>query len=413
MEGRNTGSPGHRKAAEYVAEQFERAGARAAGTQGYFQPARFESRVLEEERSSAELIIDGKAEKLALGDEVILLKRGSPGELVETPMVFVGYGLQIPEVEIDDFAGLDLKGKIAVFLNGAPKTVSGPLVSHYRTARERGKALRAAGAIGSASFSNPKYDEMPWSRSALSRFMPSMVIAEPGYDEEAGLRVGVAINPDRLDRFLAGTAYSAAKIFEMANSGQPLPRFPLKASLRTKVAYSRSAATSDNVAGVIPGTDSRLKNEYVVLSAHLDHVGVGRPINGDAIYNGAMDNASGVATLIEIARKLSQKPAKRSVLLVAVTGEEKGLLGSRFFAENPTVQKDNIIANINLDMFLPIVPLKSIVAYGLDESDLGVAFRKVAARHKVEVVADREPHGGGHAHFETTAVTRDCQIKQH
>src|SRR5206468_8637853 len=137
---------------------------------------------------------------------------------------------------------------------------------------------------------------------------------------------------------------------------------------------------SANIVAKLPGSDPVLKNEYVVLSAHIDHVGIGEPINGDRIYNGAMDNASGSAVLLDVAANLKKSPEKlkRSLLFVFVTGEEKGLLGSRYFTTHPTVKPGSMVANINIDMFLPIVPLKVLTVYGLAESDMGDLVRDVA-----------------------------------
>jgi Zn-dependent M28 family amino/carboxypeptidase len=155
----------------------------------------------------------------------------------------------------------------------------------------------------------------------------------------------------------------------------------------------RSEVESQNVAGVLPGTDPELKKEYVVLSAHLDHLGVGEPIRGDRIYNGAMDDASGVASLLDIAASLKESGARlrRSLLFVTVTGEEKGLLGSEFFAHNPTVDKKHIVADLNVDMFLPLFPLRLMTVYGVNESDLGPQIREVAAGLGVTVQEDQEP----------------------
>jgi Zn-dependent M28 family amino/carboxypeptidase len=159
------------------------------------------------------------------------------------------------------------------------------------------------------------------------------------------------------------------------------------------VKVDRRQVESQNVVAALPGTDPVLKNEYVVLSAHLDHVGVGEAINGDKIYNGAMDDASGVASLLEIARGLrdAKTMLRRSVLFVAVTGEEKGLLGSRYFAAHPTVDGKRLIADLNMDMFLPLYPMRLLTVYGLGESDLGSSVRKVAAAMKVEVQDDPAP----------------------
>jgi Zn-dependent M28 family amino/carboxypeptidase len=155
----------------------------------------------------------------------------------------------------------------------------------------------------------------------------------------------------------------------------------------------RAEVESQNVAAVLPGTDPQLKQEYVVLSAHLDHLGVGEPVRGDPIYNGAMDNASGVAALLDMAETLhaAHFRPRRSILFVAVTGEEKGLLGSEFFAHHPTVDKKNVVADLNVDMFLPLFPLRRITAYGLNESDLGAQLREVGARLGVAIQDDPEP----------------------
>jgi Zn-dependent M28 family amino/carboxypeptidase len=174
---------------------------------------------------------------------------------------------------------------------------------------------------------------------------------------------------------------------------QPLPKFAVPGRLRGVITYSQSSLTSNNVLAVMPGSDAKLKDEYVLLSAHLDHVGIADPINGDSIYNGAMDNASGVATLLEVARRLRDtgEQPKRSLLLLASTGEEMGLLGSKFFAGRPTVPITNIVANINLDMFLPIFPLRIVRGYGVGESDLASHLEAASKEVGVTVQDDPEP----------------------
>jgi Zn-dependent M28 family amino/carboxypeptidase len=143
----------------------------------------------------------------------------------------------------------------------------------------------------------------------------------------------------------------------------------------------------------LPGTDPKLKDEYVVLTAHLDHVGKGEPINNDPIYNGAMDNASGIATLLEAAQTFSQKKQRfrRSVIFLAVTAEEHGLRGSRYYAAHPTVPDRAIVANINIDMFLPLFPFRSFIVQGLEESNLAEDLQKVAGNLGIEALSDPEP----------------------
>jgi len=207
------------------------------------------------------------------------------------------------------------------------------------------------------------------------------------------MQFSIQVNPDRAEALFADSGHTFAEILELANADKPLPAFPLNLSFRAHIKLTRSQIESQNVVGLLPGADPVLKNEYVVFSAHLDHLGVGAPINGDGIYNGAMDDASGVATLIEIATLLHDEKIKlkRSVLFVAVTGEEKGELGSMFFASYPTVPRKSIVADINIDMFLPLFPLKYLEVQGLDESTLGDEIRAACKRAGVMVQADKEP----------------------
>jgi len=267
----------------------------------------------------------------------------------------------------------------------------GPIKSHYQ-ADERGWAFRRAGAAGLIALLNPNGVPLPWSRIAHMRLEPAMELRDPGDDPTPHPPFGALFNSERAERLFAGSGHTYQEIIEALRAGAPLPRFPLAVRLRAHVAASRSTARSDNVIGVLPGSDPGLANEYVVLSAHLDHVGIGEPVNGDRVYSGAMDNASGVASLIEIARRLRgpETRPRRSVQFLAVTGEEKGLLGSRYFAAHPTVP-GRIVADLNLDMVLPIFPLRYLEVQGLAESSLGEEIRAAAALAGVQVQADKEP----------------------
>ena len=391
MRGRETGSPEHRKAAEYVAEHFKKAGLEPAGTDGYLQPVAFRSRQINEAQSSLALVRAGKAEPVALGDEATFGMRIDPAPAVDAPLAFAGHGLQIPELKHDDFAGLDVKGKVVVYLSGSPKDVPGALAAHYQSAAERWNTLERLGAIGVISIANPRSMDVPWERSAPNRLNPAMALADASLDDTAGQQVSIAFNPARAERLFTGSGHTFAELLKIADEGRALPHFPLPAAVRAKVTVDTRNLDSHNVAGVVKGSDPALADEYVVLTAHLDHVGVGAPIGGDAIYNGAMDNASGIATLIESASTIAAAKPKRSVVLVAVTAEEKGLLGSRYYALNPTVPKSAIVANINMDMFLPLYPLKSLMVLGLDESDLGDEIRAVAQEMGIGVRPDPQP----------------------
>jgi len=393
LEGRNTGSEGHRKAAEFVASEFERDGLRPAGEQGYIQPVKFRTLQLDETKSSLALVRDGREQKYELGEEAIIGSRVDPAPEVEAGLVFVGYGLKVPEIGYDDFAGLETRGKIAVYVAGAPPNLSGPLASHYQSGAERAKTLRAAGIIGAISLANPRRMDIPWLRQAGNRGQAAMVLAAPGASDTEGSKIGIVWNPARADDLLAGSGHTFAEILEAVDAGKPVPHFAIPSTLKARTSVTRSELTSQNIAAVYPGSDPVLKNEYVVLSAHIDHLGVGKPVNGDAIFNGAMDNAAGVATVLDTAANLkaARPRVKRSILFLIVTGEEKGLLGSRYFAENPTVPADKIVANVNTDMFLPLYPLKRVTVYGLDESTLGDDVRAVTKEMGIIPQLDPDP----------------------
>ncbi|MFZ3376209.1 MAG: M20/M25/M40 family metallo-hydrolase, partial [Chthoniobacterales bacterium] len=287
----------------------------------------------------------------------------------------------------------DLKGKIVVHINGGPGDIGGPLKAHARASQEFWKALEASGAIGSIGIPSPKAMDIPWSRMSLSASQPGMWIADEDLQDTRRPMFTATFNPAHADKLFAGSGHGFAELLALVEASKPLPRFALVPALRAKIATKTEQVESANVAGVLPGSDPRLKNEYVVLSAHLDHLGIGEPIHGDKIYNGAMDNASGIASILETARALhdaGEKP-RRSILFLAVCGEEKGLLGSRYFAGHPTVPHQALVANLNIDMFLPLFPLRLLTVEGVDESSLGDDARAVGKGAGVEVVPDRHP----------------------
>jgi hypothetical protein len=392
LEGRDTGSPGEKKAADYVVDQFRAAGLQPAGVNGYRQPVDFEVVRIDETRCALDLVRSGQAEPVKLGVDAVLGVSTAAQEHVEAEAVFVGYGLTVPELGYDDLAGQGVSGKIAVYVTGGPSDMPGPIKSHYQSLDERRRALRKAGVVGTIGIPNPKSIERPWSRVAASRFEPRMELHDPGYDIPAPLPFSMVFNTDRAEMLFASSGHTFQEILDAIRLDRPLPHFPLQLRVRARVEMNRSRVRSENVAGVFPGTDPNLKDEFVVVTAHLDHVGIGEPVNGDRIYSGAMDNASGAASLIEIARALKEKGVKprRSILFLTVTGEEKGLLGSEYYATHPTV-KGSIVANLNMDMFAPFFPLKYLEVQGLTESSLGDDIRAVAQTVGVEVQSDQEP----------------------
>lgn len=394
LEGRETGSEGLRKAESYVVDQFTKAGLQPAGANGFYQPVKFIARQIVEKDSSAALISSGKAQPLILGDDAFFNTRADlSSEEVTAPLVFVGYGLQIPEKNYDDLSGLDLHGKIVVYLAGSPSEIPAALASHYQTIGERWKALKQAGVIGTINIPNPASMDVPWSRMSLNRAHPSMDLADPEFNETQGLKMALTFNPAQAEKLFATSGHTFAEIAALGKDRKALPHFPLGVSLKARAIVKATSVESDNIVGTLPGNDPALKNEYVVISAHVDHVGIGEPVNGDRIYNGAMDNASGVAILLDLAAQFNvhAEHLRRSILFVVVTAEEKGLLGSKYFAAHPTVPAKSMIADVNIDMFLPIVPLKVLKVPGLAESDLGDRAREAAQLFGVRVQPDPEP----------------------
>ena len=393
MEGRDTGSRGEHAAQEYTIQQFKSANVEPAGVNGFYQPVKFVSRKIVESESSLALLRGGNRELLRIGEDAIISARIMPAPHVEAGLVFVGYGLKIPESNYDDFAGLDVKGKLVVTISGSPTGEPGAVASHYQTAAERWKTLRSVGAVGMITIMNPALVEVPWSRIALNRNQPAMDLDYPEFNETEGEQLSVYANLAHAEQFFAGSGHTFAEIAQLAKEHKPLPRFPLTVSLEAKTKIEATKVESANLVGRLAGSDPTLKDEYVVLSAHLDHLGIAEPVNGDRIYNGAMDNGSGSALLLDMAASLRKDPAKlrRSVLFVLVTGEEKGLLGSKYFAAHPTVPLKSMAADINVDMFLPIIPLKVLTVYGLAESDLGDRIKEAAQSLGIPVQPDPQP----------------------
>jgi hypothetical protein len=389
MEGRDTGTPGYRKAAEYVAQEFKASRLEPGGTDGYFQPIAFESRRFLEQQSKLTLVRHGHERAVAFGDEAILSLRTPPAAHVDAPLVFAGYGLSVPDAGYDDLDGLDLRGRVAVILSGGPSSLTGPLLGHASSTQWT--ALRRAGALGIVTIL--RTSDVPWERLTRRRLAPVKGLVDDALGDRSGQQIALTVNPAAADAWFAGSGHTAAELMALAAERTPLPRFALPARLRATLVTEARRLESDNVVGILRGTDARLRDEYVVLSAHLDHVGRGKPVNGDDIYNGAMDNASGVATLLEVARRLGDSGAglRRSIVFLAVTAEEHGLLGSRYYAAHPTVPASAIVANLNTDMFLPLFPMRSLIVSGVEESDLADDLRGVAQPAGIEILTDPEP----------------------
>jgi Zn-dependent M28 family amino/carboxypeptidase len=390
MQGRLTGSAGYRKAAEYVAQNFARLGAAPAGDQGYFQKVDFESQTIDTKHSTIRLVRGGQSADIT--DSVVLSPSVLQRPTVEAPLVFAGYGIHLPEAGYDDFAGLNVRGAVVVYIVGGPDSLSGAQRAHA-LAESLPHYLEEAGAVGLIQVTNPKNREVPWERQKAAGEQTGMVLAEKALRRYKGPMFSGGFDERQADQLFAGSGHNFSELVALASDHKPLPHFALAPRLAAQVEASVSAVSSDNVIAELPGSDPSVAGEAVVLTAHLDHLGTGKPDHGDGIFRGAMDDASGVATILEVARLMKQDKAhpRRSILLVAVCGEEKGLLGSRYFAAHPTRHAGHIVADINSDMFLPLYPLNRVVAWGAEESSLGDDVRAVGKPLGVEVVPDPKP----------------------
>jgi len=392
LQGRLTGSDGYMKAARYVAGQFEKEGLRPGGTDGYLQPIEFETRRLIPEKSTVEIIRNGEVQQLKVPQSAVLGVSGNSGKVVEAPLIFAGYGLTVPEAHYDDYEGLKTEGAAAVIFAGAPKSVPSLLAAHYSSGEMGARNALRKGLRAGLLLANPRVFDLPWDRLVNSVLQTDLLPSLPGMDIVWKTGPFAIVRAEDVDLVLRGSGHTFQELSSLDKEGKPLPHFPLDATLRIKAVFDSATVQSPNVVAILPGSDPRLKEEFVLLSAHLDHVGIGEPVNGDNLYNGAMDNASGVATLLETARLLSAAgPTKRSILFLACTGEEEGERGSEYFAEKPTVDRKRIVANINLDMYLPLFPLKIVRAYGLRESDLEGYLEASAKEMGIQVQDDPTP----------------------
>ena len=408
MEGRDTGSEAYERAAKYVADQFKTAGLKPAGDlidgkATYFQRVPMHEIDLDVEHSS--VTVSGPnppggytagtafSAPLRLLYETTLAPRESLPAKLSGELVFTGYGIVDPSV--------DLHGKIAVFYNSTPSTLSPAEREAFVAHRIR--TLTQAGAIALISIDNPAATEPTHWPAAYARTVTvksnSTTLAPTGQpitlriSAEAAPKLFAAVNPP----YVFSPPHPFAQLLSHAEAGDPLESFPLYARLDIKLAITSKDISSPNILAILPGsaaapdTDPKLATEYVALSAHLDGYGYGTPVLGDNLYNGTLDDAAYVALLIQLAKDLQHKAPARSLLFCIFTGEEKGLLGSAYFTQHPTVPKEDIIANLNLDQLRPIFPLKILTMEGLTDSTLGDTVRTVAAPFNIEIRPDLEP----------------------
>jgi hypothetical protein len=398
LEGRAAGSRGYDLAARYVAAQFELLGLQPAGDDGtWFQSIQFVEGSPVIPAGRLELRHDGGTVTLESAKDFLpSLDYFAPKSELEAPLVFVGFGVRAPERGYDDFADVDVRGKIAVLLTGAPPTFPSTARAHYSAGLTKNAELVRQGAVGVLSI-QPPWDERltPWERIVQQSWRPGMRwLDDAGQPADAfpELKRRAALGPGGTAAVFEGAPKTLAQAFADAEAGRPNSfALPGRALLGGQTLTTRRQ--SANVLARLEGSDPQLKHEYVVLTAHLDGIGKGAAVGGDTIYNGAMDNASGIAMLIEVARALqaSEVRPKRSIVFLATTAEERGLLGADYFAAHPTVPREDIVANVNMDMPVSVVPLKDFIAYGAEHSTLGAAAARAAQVEGFVLTPDPRP----------------------
>jgi hypothetical protein len=403
LEGREAGTAGYDIAAEYVAGRFAEIGLQPAGDgASFFQEIRFlravrapEGRLVEITRADGTAIPFIENSDYAMGGSLRTEAADVTGEAV-----FVGFGIVAPDLGRDDYAGLDVAGKVVVMLSGTPKGIQTEERAYYGT-QKLGNASRL-GAIGVLQIETPtSRDIYPFERLVREGRLDSAGLTwigadGAGFSRAPNILASASVRMDSAARLFDAAPASFAEILAAAEAeGGPVAGFPLGLSVRMKQASQHDEVTSSNVIGMIEGSDPVLKHEVIVLTAHLDHIGITRGLGGDEVNNGALDNASGTATLIDAARMLKNGPRlRRSVMFIALTAEEKGLLGAQYFVENPTIARERIAANVNLDMPILTYPFTDLVVFGGQRSNIIEAVEVAAASMGIALSPDPVPDQG-------------------
>ncbi|RAK51388.1 M28 family peptidase [Phenylobacterium deserti] len=403
LQGRDSDSDGYRIAANYVASQFQQLGVKPGGTNGsFFQPVPMVSYRAVDQGSYVLRGKNGQTVTLTPGEDVNVGRvPGQPETKLSAPLVFVGYGLVAPEHGRDDYKGVNVKGKIVVVLSGAPEGIQTEERAYYQNVRNKRAVAAARGAVGMITVDKPSDEKRrPFKNTARNWQNWAMTWRQPdgkAFDVAPSVPLLGSISTVGAEKLFAGAPTTYAALAAAAESKAANPqRFALPWTLDVTLRTESKNSESMNVVGLIEGSDPKLKNEYVVLSAHLDHIGVSTSGEGDRINNGALDNASGVATTLEVGRAFreSGKAPRRSILLLAVTAEEKGLVGSEYFARNPTVPLSSIAADVNLDMPILFYDFQDVIAFGADRSTIGSAVRRAGERVGVALSPDPLPEEG-------------------
>ena len=393
LEGRGTGTRGYDIAAGYVAARFEALGLKPGGKDGWYQDIPFATATPDPARPSAVTINGVRFEH---GEHAIMSPTVVAAAIDESaPAVFVGWGLEDAKYGLDDYRGLDVKGKIVVQLRGAPDGLPSDIAA---TLSEKKSELAVAkGAIGVITIATQEALKVtPWQKIVANSGVPRMRYVHPDgqvEDVSGPLKLSAYIDPNAAEQLFKGTALDG-KVVALLNDKKARPRgFALPNPIRVERFSKIDRVRSANVIGVLEGSDPSLKNEVVMLSAHLDHLGIIPGGSGDRLANGAMDNATGIATMLEAARAFieSGKRPKRSIAFVALTGEEKGLFGSEYLAKYPLPAGRKLVANVNLDMPILTYDFTDVIAFGAEHSTVGEAVGRAASQMGVKLSPDPAP----------------------
>ena len=398
LEGRDTGTRGYDLAAAYVAKRYQEIGLQPAGDDGtYFQRVPLLKALREEQGAAFSIERNGTRTSLELRKEFLPgLNYNAPSHSLTAPAVFVGQAIHAPDLDQDVFAGVDLHGKIALVFPGAPARFDNDRRAFYAHSAQKLQALAERGAIGVVFVGTPQYEERgSWASASAKWNMPGMRLRAAdgtGIHTFPALKASAAISAAAAAKLFAGSGHEAESLFK-ANTEGKLKAFDLPGTLTIAGRTTLENAESRNVVARLQGSDASLASEFIAYTAHLDHIGIGAPVNGDRIYNGAMDNALGVSIMLQAATELAATPTKpkRSLLFIALTAEEKGLLGAEWFATHPTVPKAGLVANINMDMPVLLAPSKDVVPIGLEHSTLKNALDTAATELGLGLSADPFP----------------------
>ncbi len=396
LEGRETGARGHEIAAHYVAAQFKALGLQPVNKGDWFQRVPFGGALLDEAKSSFSI----SGQTFTNRTEVLFGPARKAGETkAEGAVVFVGYGIDDPKAGQNDYAGLDVKGKIVAVLTGFPKGMRSDIGAHY--GRSKAKMAEKRGAIGIITLRTLERERArAWTREIEGPVHPTIGWTQGDgtvFTETPTIAFGVTLHDKAAAALFVGAPTSLNAILATADKNRGRPKgFVLKQSVTLNRTTALSTLSSPNVIGMLPGSDPELAGEYVLLMAHLDHNGVDPKRNGDQVFNGAMDNASGTAAMLEAARALAAMPdrPRRPILFAAVTAEEKGLLGSDYLARHPVVSNGKVVSVVNLDMPVLLYDFKDVVAFGAEHSTMGPIVARAGEKMGVALSPDPLPSEG-------------------